>query len=774
MKRIILNLVPYRYIVLLILLLLGVQAYCDLSLPQYTSDMIDTGIQNHGVEYALPEKITTEDMIYSTLYMTDDEKSEWNGYYSDVGNGILKRNVSEDKLESLSDKFLIPLTLSYQTGNMSEERFRATLKESMAASPEQAPQGLDIDSLSIEEISSYMGMELKTNEAKNEKGEMITYVDMRPVMEGLIQNGQMNSEQLATIRGQMEETVSTLGSNTVKSMGIAFAIAADKAAGIDIDEIQKSYLWKQGFKMFCMAVLMLAASVCAGFFAARTGAGIGRDLREKIFRKVIGYSNTEIDKFSTASLITRSTNDVQQIQMVTALLLRVLMYAPILGIGSVIKVLRTGANMGWIIIAAVSVILMLILVLLLIAMPKFKTMQKLIDGLNLISREILTGLSVIRAFGREKEEEERFDKANTSLMRTQLFTNRVMAFMLPCMMLIMYGVTLTIVWVSAHRIDTGDLQVGAMTAFITYAIQIVMSFLMLTVMSVMLPRAGVAADRIDEVLKTDTSVLEPESPEKITSATGTVCFDNVSFRYPNADDNALDNISFTAEAGKTTAIIGSTGCGKTTLINLIPRFYDVTEGSITVDGVDVRKLTKVDLRSRIGLVPQKGVLFSGTIASNLRFGRAEATEEELQTAAEIAQAMEFISTDDKGMERAISQGGSNVSGGQKQRLAIARAIVKKPEIYIFDDSFSALDMKTDAALRKALEKYVSNSAVIIVAQRISTIMNADQILVLDDGKIVGKGTHRELLISCETYKQIAGSQLSEEELKKSTGGEDNE
>lgn len=774
MKRIILNLVPYRYIVLLILLLLGVQAYCDLSLPQYTSDMIDTGIQNHGVEYALPEKITAEDMAYSTLYMTDEEKNEWSSCYSDSGNGILKRNVSEDKLETLSDKFLIPLTLSYQTGNMSEDRFRATLKESMAAAPDQAPQGLDIDSLSIEEISSFMGMELRTTEAENEKGEMTTYVDMRPVMEGLIESDQMNSEQLAAIRGQMEETVSTVGSNTVKSMGIAFAIAADKAAGIDVDGIQKSYLWKQGFKMFCMAVLMLAASVCAGFFAARTGAGIGRDLREKIFRKVIGYSNTEIDKFSTASLITRSTNDVQQIQMVTALLLRVLMYAPILGIGSVIKVLRTGANMGWIIIAAVAVILMLILVLLLIAMPKFKAMQKLIDGLNLISREILTGLSVIRAFGREKEEEERFDKANTSLMRTQLFTNRVMAFMLPCMMLVMYGVTLTIVWVSAHRIDTGDLQVGAMTAFITYAIQIVMSFLMLTVMSVMLPRAGVAADRIDEVLKTDTSVLEPEAPEKITSATGTVCFDNVSFRYPNADDNALDNISFTAEAGKTTAIIGSTGCGKTTLINLIPRFYDVTEGSITVDGVDVRKLTKEDLRSRIGLVPQKGVLFSGTIASNLRFGRAEATEEELQTAAEIAQAMEFINADDKGMERSISQGGSNVSGGQKQRLAIARAIVKKPEIYIFDDSFSALDMKTDAALRKALEKYVGSSAVIIVAQRISTIMNADQILVLDDGKIVGKGTHRELLRSCETYKQIAGSQLSEEELKKSMGGEDNE
>ena len=774
MKRIILNLAPYKFIVLVILLLLGVQAYCDLSLPQYTSDMIDTGIQNHGVEYALPEKMTSEDMMYSTLFMTDDEKNEWTGYYDAQDGDILKRTADEGALEELTDKFLIPLTLSHQTGNMSEDRFRETIKQSMQASPEQAPEGFDIDSLTLEEIGQFMGMELKTHEAENEKGVMTTYVDMRPVMMGLIQSGQMNPEQLGTIRDQMEKTVSTVGKNTMHSMGIAFAIDADKAAGVNVDAIQKSYLWKQGFKMLCMAILMLAASICAGFFAARTGAGIGRDLREKIFKKVIGYSNTEIDKFSTASLITRSTNDVQQIQLVTALLLRVLMYAPILGIGSVFKVLNTGAHMSWIIIAAVAIILMLVLVLMLIAMPKFKAMQKLVDGLNLISREILTGLSVIRAFGREKEEEERFDKANTSLMRTQLFTNRVMTFMLPCMMLVMYGITLTIVWVSAHRIDAGELQVGAMTAFISYAIQIVMSFLMLTVMSVMLPRAGVAADRIDEVLKTDTTVLDPERSESISASTGTVVFDNVSFKYPNADDNALENISFTAESGKTTAIIGSTGCGKSTLVNLIPRFYDVTEGSITVDGVDVRKLTKNDLRSRIGLVPQKGVLFSGTIASNLKFGRTEATDEELEKAAEIAQAMEFIGSDEKGFERAISQGGSNVSGGQKQRLAIARAIVKKPEIYIFDDSFSALDMKTDASLRKALEAYVKNSAVIIVAQRISTIMNADQILVLDEGKIVGKGTHKELMQNCETYKQIAGSQLSEEEIKKSMGGEDNE
>ena len=773
MKRIILNMAPYWHFVLIILVFLGVQAYCDLSLPQYTSDMIDIGIQNHGVEYILPEKMTSEDMLYSTLYMTENEKQEWESLYSQNGD-IFERKASDKELENSTEKFLIPVALTHQTGNMSEEKFKATLKGSMEKAPQQSPEELDIDNLTLDEISEQMNLDLKTHEAKDENGILTTYVDMRPIMLGLINNGQLDAEQISTLRSQLEETVSKVGSNTMKSMGISYAISADKAAGVDVDGIQKKYLWLQGLKMLGMAVLMLTASIGAGYFAARTGAGIGRDLREKIFTKVISYSNTEIDKFSTASLITRSTNDVQQIQNVTAVLLRVLMYAPILGIGGVIKVINTGAHMGWIIIAAVSVILMLVLVLMIIALPKFKVMQKLVDGLNLISREILTGLSVIRAFGREKEEEKRFDKANTELMKTQLFTNRVMTFMLPGMMLVMYGVSLTIVWVSAHRIDAGDLQVGAMTAFISYSIQIVMSFLMLTVMSVILPRAGVAADRIDEVLKTDTTVLEPSVPKTITVPTGTVCFDNVSFKYPNADDNAVSNISFTAESGKTTAIIGSTGCGKTTLINLIPRFYDVTEGSITVDGVDVRELSKSDLRSRIGLVPQKGVLFSGTISSNLKFGKPDASDEELEKAAQIAQAMEFISTDENGFERNISQGGSNVSGGQKQRLAIARAIVKSPEIYIFDDSFSALDMKTDAALRKELEKYVKNSAVIIVAQRISTIMNADQIIVLDEGRIVGKGTHKELIKSCETYKQIAGSQLSEEELKKSVGGEDNE
>ncbi len=721
MKRIFANMKPYWYMVIMTLVLLIVQAYCDLALPQYTSDMIDVGIQNHGIQHVVPEKLTAEDMAFSQLFMNDDEKASWENCYN-LNDGIYERkSFSEKKLDELDEEFMIPLILTYQTVTISSE------------SSEQPSH---------------------TNEADFSK----------PV----------DADKLSGIREQMESTAEKMGSSTMKSMGIAYAISCSEKAGIDIDSIQKKYLWTQGFKMFGMALLMLTASIGAGYLAAKTGAGVGRDLRKKIFTKVIHYSNTEMDHFSTASLITRSTNDVQQIQMVTAVLLRMLMYAPILGIGGVIKVIHSGANMGWIIICAVLIILALVMVLMALAMPKFKAMQKLVDKLNLVSREILTGLPVIRAFGREKVEEERFDTANKNLMKTQLFTNRVMTFMMPGMMLVMYGVTLMIVWVSAHRIDSGTLQVGAMTAFITYSMQIVMSFLMLTMMSVMLPRAGVAADRIDEVLKTDTTILDPEKPEDFSAVKGVLSFNNVSFRYPNADSNALENLNFTAETGKTTAIIGSTGCGKSTLVNLIPRFYDVTEGSITIDGIDIRNITKDDLRKKIGFVPQKGVLFSGTIESNLKFGDPDADDEALRIAAEIAQASEFIDSDSRGFERTISQGGTNVSGGQKQRLAIARAIVKKPNIYIFDDSFSALDMKTDAALRKALSDYVKDSTVIIVAQRISTIMNADQILVLNEGQIVGKGTHAELIKNCETYQQIARSQLSEAEIEKSIGGGQNE
>ena len=556
----------------------------------------------------------------------------------------------------------------------------------------------------------------------------------------------------------------TIGEDTLKSMGVAYAKACSKAAGVDVDKLQIQYLFHAGTKMFAMALLMLAASVGIGYLASKVGAGIGRSLRQSVFQKVVSFSNSEMDQFSTASLITRSTNDIQQIQMVSAIMLRMILYAPIIGIGGIYKVAQTKANMGWIIALAVLLILGFVLLLVSITMPKFKAMQKLIDNVNLVSREILTGLSVIRAFGREQKEEERFDEANERLMKNQLFTNRVMNFMMPGMMLVMYGITLLIVWVSAHRIDAGTLQVGAMTAFITYAMQIVMSFLMLTMMSIMLPRAGVAADRIDEVLKTETSIREMPDAKPLNKHEGVVTFSHVNFRYPNAKENVLEDIDFVARPNKVTAIIGSTGCGKSTLVNLIPRFYDITAGSITIDGTDIRTLPLKELRNEIGFVPQKGVLFSGTIASNLRFGNSNASDEQIKEAAQIAQADDFVEEKKEGYESQIAQGGSNVSGGQKQRLAIARAIAKQPKIFIFDDSFSALDMKTDVKLRRALEDHVKDCTMIIVAQRISTILHADQILVLDDGRIVGKGKHEELLRTCDVYQQIAKSQLSAKEL----------
>lgn len=515
-----------------------------------------------------------------------------------------------------------------------------------------------------------------------------------------------------------------------------------------------------------LAFLGMAASVLVGFMASRVGAATGRDLRGRVFHKVVGFSNNEFDHFSTASLITRSTNDIQQIQLIIVMLLRIVLYAPILAIGGIIQVFQTNVSMSWIIGLAVVLIGLVILVLFLVAMPKFRIMQSLVDKVNLVMREILTGLSVIRAFSTQKYEEERFDKANRDLTRTNLFVNRAMTFMMPVMMLVMNGISVLIMWNGAHGIDNGEMQVGDMMAFIQYTMQIIMGFLMLCMLSIMLPRAAVAADRVQEVLDSQTVILDPDQPEKFSgNEKGLLTFDHVSFRYPGADENVIHDISFTARPGETTAIIGSTGSGKSTLVNLIPRFYDVTEGSITLDGVDIRNVSQHELRERLGYVPQKGVLFSGDIASNIMFGNPEGGEEEMVGAAEIAQATEFIDQKPEGYKSPIAQGGSNVSGGQKQRLSIARAIAKHPEVFIFDDSFSALDFKTDVTLRKALKKRTKNSTVLIVAQRISTILNAEQIIVLDDGKIAGMGTHQELLKTCEVYQQIAASQLSESELK---------
>lgn len=702
MIKIFKNMIPYWRTISVIVLLLMVQAFCDLALPQYTSDIIDVGIINGGVSHILPQKIREEEFESAKLFMSEEEKKAFERSYTLAGDGLYVRSVEEEQaLEELDQTLLMPILLR-----------------------------------------SY------------------------------VKNGQAQEDMPMLSQEEMEQMSASVGDNTLLSMGIAYAKACEAEAGVDVDKRQMDYLWSEGGKMFLMAMLMLLASVGIGYLASKVGAGIGQGLRSSIFQKVVSFSNSEMDRFSTASLITRSTNDIQQIQMVTAILLRMILYAPIIGIGGIYKVAQTGAGMGWIIALAVIVIVGFVLLLVSVAMPKFKMMQKLVDGLNLVSREILTGLSVIRAFGREKREEERFDAANRSLMKTQLFTNRVMNLMMPGMMFVMYGVTLLIVWVSAHRIDDGSLQVGAMTAFITYAMQIVMSFLMLTMMSIMLPRAGVAAERIDEVLTTEVSIEEPKQSRTLTNHQGVVSFSHVYFRYREAKEDVLEDIDFTARPGEVTAIIGSTGCGKSTLVNLLPRFYDVTGGSITIDGEDIRTLSLKELRNEIGFVPQKGVLFSGTIASNLRFGNSDADDTLIREAAEIAQASDFIEEKNEGYESAIAQGGSNVSGGQKQRLAIARAIAKQPRIFIFDDSFSALDMKTDAKLRKALEQKVKDSTVIIVAQRISTILNADQILVLDDGKIAGRGTHEELLAGCEVYRQIAKSQLSAKELGIAEGEEE--
>lgn len=762
MSKIAKNMLPYWKSVIIILTLLVVQAMCDLALPSYTSDIIDVGIQNSGVEHVVPEKITEEEMQTAQFIMTDDEADVWKNLYKEKDGYYELKELSEDKLNQADEELTVPLIMNYQMSTMEVDAFKKSIAAQMGMDAAQ------LADMSVEQIGQMMHMELESfmQEKEDDDGNTKTVecVDVRSVFSTMLQSGAMTKDQLFSMRDDMEDTIDAMGSSLVKSMGVAYAVSADKAAGVDIDQVQKDYLWMSGLKMVGIALLMGAVTVLVGFFASRVGAGIGRDLRDKVFKRVVRFSNAEMDRFSTASLITRSTNDIQQIQMVSTMLLRIVAYAPILGIGGVLKVMKTGAGMGWVIALAIIVILGYVMVLVSAAMPKFKLMQKLVDNINLVSREILTGLPVIRAFGREKKEEERFDDANRSLTKTTLFTNRIMTFMMPGMMLIMNVLTVSIVWVGAHRIDSGDMQVGAMTAFITYAMMIVMSFLMLTMLSIMLPRAAVAAERIDEVVVTESSIHDVDQTEAVTERNGVICFEHVNFRYPGAEEDVLHDIDFIAEPGKTTAIIGSTGCGKSTLVNLIPRLYDVTGGKITLDGKDIRNIKMSDLREEIGFVPQKGVLFSGTIASNLRFGKEEATDEEIAKAARIAQATEFIETKDDRYDSAIAQGGSNVSGGQKQRLAIARAIAKDPKIFVFDDSFSALDLKTDAALRKALGENVKDSTVIIVAQRISTILHAEQILVLDDGEVVGKGTHEELLKTCEVYQQIAKSQLSAREL----------
>lgn len=711
MKHIFKNLFRHKLPVAAIILLLVMQAYCDLALPAYTSSIVDVGLQQYGIE----DCVMTQ-MRHST-------------------GDALQTFLSEEEKDVFSDAYVL-----------NEET----------------------DCYELQPISKEVHSALK---AQLEQPMVMLYAGRH--MEELMAENGMDADQMAAMSQnpadmeQMLEQFGEISDSILTQIAIQGVTEEYEACGVDLHVMQRKYLLITGAKMMGLSILMLAAAIACGYLSAKTAAKIGMELRGKVFKNVLGFSNVEMNRFSTASLITRSTNDIQQIQMVSVMLLRMVFYAPILGIGGIVKVVSTKTGMGWIIVLAVILISGLVLALMGTTLPKFKMMQKLVDRLNLVSREILTGLPVIRAFSREHFEEERFDAANKDLMRTQLFTNRVMTMMMPAMMLIMNGVTVLIVWVGGKGIDVGNLQVGDMIAFITYTMQIIMSFLMITMISVMLPRAGVAADRIEEVIRTQSVIHDADLVRDAEKQEwqGTVEFHDVSFRYEGADEEALTDISFVAEPGKTTAIIGSTGCGKSTLVNLIPRFYDVTKGSITIDDIDIRELSQKKLRSLLGMVLQKGVLFSGDIESNLKFGGEEITDEQMREAAQIAQAAEFIEEKPDQYHSEIAQGGTNVSGGQKQRLSIARAIAKQPKVLIFDDSFSALDYKTDAALRKALAEKTKAATVIIVAQRINTILHADQILVLEDGKIVGKGTHRELLANCEAYQEIAGSQLSEEELK---------
>ena len=709
MKNLFRTLIPHKWTALLVLLLMAGQAFCEMNLPQYTQALIDTGIQNRGIEHIVPEAITADEFGAASLLMTDGQRALWDDAFgngaSESGNVYYRRDMSEDELDALDVALLTPIVTRYAEKN----------GETLADAEALAGTGSE----NVMEISG--------------KGR------------------EVNSNMLA--------------------MGIAYAGDCDKEAGLDLLSIQNSFMFRCGGMMLLMSLSVMVFTTLVSLLAARVGAGIGRDLRSRLFTNVMSFSNAEMNEFKTSSLITRATNDIQQVQMTSTMMLRMMLFAPCICTWSIIKVYQTHAHMNFVIVTGVIAILLMVGATFVIAMPKFKIMQSLIDALNAVSREILTGIQVIRAFGREDTEEERFDKANNDLYRNQLFVNRTMISITPILMIIMYGLSIWITWVAAGRIDAGGLQVGTMTAFIAYSMEIVFSFLMIASMAIFIPRAGIAADRVYEVLNTETSIKDKEDAAVLEAKgerghrTGEeIRFEHVSFRYPDAEEDVLTDIDFTAKPGETTAIIGATGCGKTTLINLIPRFFDVTEGRVTVGGIDVRDIKLESLRDAIGYVPQKGILFSGTVAENIRWGNEQAGDEEVRLSADIAQATEFIDERPEGFNREVSQGGANVSGGQKQRLAIARAVIKRPSIMLFDDSFSALDMKTDVTLRKALAKHITDSTRIIVAQRVGTIIHAEQIIVLDEGKIVGKGTHKELMETCEIYRDTAISQLSEAAL----------
>ena len=738
------HLKPFVGAMIIAVVLLFVQAISDLSLPDYMSDIVNVGIQQGGIENAVPKVIKSSEMEKLFIFMDEDQRGvvddnyilldkdnltadEYNKYLKDYpelkNESIYEINTKdEEKLDKLNNIFGQPMLIvsMLETQGLN----------GVPGIDGMAPQGTDLSTMDPFEVLKMMPQ-----------------------------------DQIDSMLSSVDEKLADMPDSMITQAATSYVKEIYKDIGINTDKLQSNYVIIAGVKMVGIALISMIATVIVSFIAARVGAALGRNLRKDVFNKVVGFSNSEFDEFSTASLITRTTNDIQQIIMLVVMGLRVVFYAPILGIGGIIKVINTGASMGWVIVVAVISILILVIILFTFAMPKFKSVQKLVDKLNLVTRESLTGMLVIRAFSTQKYEEDKFEVANKNLTKTNLFVNRIMTTMMPLMMFIMNAITLLIVWVGAHRIDEGVMQVGTMMAFMQYTMQIIMAFLMISMVSVILPRAMVSAQRVSEVLDVDVVVKDSDNLQTFKNdEKGTIEFKNVSFRYPGADENVISDVSFKALPGEITAFIGSTGSGKSTLINLIPRFYDATEGEILIDGVNIKSVSQYDLREKIGFIPQKGLLFSGTIESNLKYGGDHISDEDMIKASEIAQAMEFINSKEERFNTEISQGGTNVSGGQKQRLAIARAIAKNPEVFIFDDSFSALDFKTDAKLRKAIKSQIKDSTVLIVAQRISTILDADQIVVLDEGRVVGKGTHKELLKNCEIYKEIALSQLSKEEL----------
>ena len=783
MRKLLKHLKPYTATIVVIIGFLIVQATCDLSLPSYTSDIVNVGIQQGGIDEKIPEAVTEEEMERLLLFMSREDservleayelKTADTGYDCEGSVYVLKESAAEDKeeVQELSEILGQPMLLvsGFESDSDTTKQMEVSMKDNMKAAIQSQAEAKAKEAASQMTEEEKAALEANPELAKKQQEEMQAQIEaqMQKIDEADMFEilGMLSEDQREEMVAQIAEKMDDMPDSIVEQAATAYIKTVYEKLGMDTEQIQNSYILRTGAKMIGLAFLGMLASVMVGLLASRVAARTGRDLRSRVFKKVVGFSNAEFDHFSTASLITRSTNDIQQIQMLVVMLLRMVMYAPIMAAGGIIKVFRTNVDMSWIIGLAVVLILLLVLVLFIVAMPKFKILQNMVDRLNLVTREILTGLSVIRAFSTEKYEEKRFDNANKDLMKTNLFVNRAMTFMMPVMMLVMNGITILIVWNGAHGIDNGNMQVGDMMAFIQYTMQIIMSFLMICMVSIMLPRAAVAADRVDEILASKTAIEDPENPETLPAGSkGEVVFDHVNFRYPGAEEDVLHDIHFTAKPGQTTAIIGSTGSGKSTLVNLIPRFYDVTGGRILIDGTDIREITQHELRDKLGYVPQKGVLFSGTIESNILYGNPDGTKAEMEEAASIAQATEFIEEKRKKYDSPIAQGGTNVSGGQKHRLSIARAIAKKPDVFIFDDSFSALDYKTDVTLRAALKEKTQDSTVIIVAQRISTILHAEQIIVLDEGRIAGIGTHKELLKNCDAYYQIASSQLSEKEL----------